>query len=233
MGFFDQFKDAALSLFGGGGPTLAPGAGAGATAGGIGVGQDAAAEALKAGGGLSFGSASVPGVAQGAGLEGKRLSEVLKPGMQIASQLLGLGGKLSGNPKAENIMGLMAAATGAAGASDDPQKALAAMKGPLEGITANLEEEEAKKQKRLSEISQPNQSLLDRQKAATAQAPPPRQPTAAGPPPATSLISDLDTRTSQNLASATVGGGRISGPLDAGPQGEARQLELERRLRGF
>jgi len=185
------------------------------------AGEAGAAGALKAGRGFDFGKASVPGIAQGEDLGGKRLSETIGPGMKMASQLLGLGGKLSGNPKAENIMNLMAAATGAAGSSGDPQKALKAMEGPLSGITANLEKEEAAKQKRLSESLQPNQSLLDRQKAASAQAAP-APTTAAGPSPATSL-----------LPNAVGGGDRISAQLNAAAPSEERQRELLDRLRGF
>jgi len=164
MGFFDKFIEMALDKapeFVG--DAAKAGAGVGVVEAGRGAGQDAAAAALKEGSGINFGAASAPGVAQGGGLQDKRLSETIAPGMQIASQLLGLGGKLSGNPKAENIMNLMAMATGAAGSSSDPQKALKAMEGPMSGITANLQEERAAKDKKLSESLQPNQSLLDRQ----------------------------------------------------------------------
>jgi len=167
--------------------TAGAGAGAGATAAGIGAGQDAAAEALKAGGGLSFGSASVPGIAQGEDLAKKRLSEAMTSGFKGAGQALTVIAPLLPG-KGGDIANISAAAFGAAGASDDPQKALAAMQAPLAEITKSAAEERAAKDKRLKEALQPNQSLLDRQRAATAQAPPPRPPTAAGPPPATSLL---------------------------------------------
>jgi len=205
----------------GGAVSQAAGASSGLAQAGQAVGQGAAADALKAGGGLSFGKASVPGIAQGAAAgvdKGQRLSEAMK----MSGAALKMGGMFVKNPEAKKIMGLMSGAMGAAGETD-PAKSLEAIQGAVAPIAKQTQEEEAAKQKRLTESLQPKQSLLDRQKEASTQAAPP--PTAAGPPPATSLLPPGG------------GGQNLPSPNDRlstfGDSTEAQQRLIERLRGGF